>query len=153
MSKPPFCSRVFSACSSSPCLHDGTCILDTSHSYHCGCLAGYTGQRCENGEYTKLWVNLFTEVMWLVLLVSSSCIVQLKQRPQTTSMQSIYVGLLPWPYPQSPISANNSEWVTITRALWCGELPDQLPSLLVISLSGPGQSAACKNCHVSTDGP
>uniref|UniRef100_A0A4W5LNW3 Inactive serine protease PAMR1 n=1 Tax=Hucho hucho TaxID=62062 RepID=A0A4W5LNW3_9TELE len=37
-----------SACSSSPCLHDGTCILDTSHSYHCGCLAGYTGQRCEN---------------------------------------------------------------------------------------------------------
>ncbi|XP_064785804.1 inactive serine protease PAMR1-like isoform X1 [Oncorhynchus masou masou] len=37
-----------SACSSSPCLHDGTCILDTSLSYHCGCLAGYTGQRCEN---------------------------------------------------------------------------------------------------------
>uniref|UniRef100_A0AAZ3NYG4 Inactive serine protease PAMR1 n=1 Tax=Oncorhynchus tshawytscha TaxID=74940 RepID=A0AAZ3NYG4_ONCTS len=37
-----------SACSSSPCLHDGTCILDTSQSYHCGCLAGYTGQRCEN---------------------------------------------------------------------------------------------------------
>uniref|UniRef100_A0A674DI29 Inactive serine protease PAMR1 n=1 Tax=Salmo trutta TaxID=8032 RepID=A0A674DI29_SALTR len=37
-----------SACSSSPCLHDGTCILDMSYSYHCGCLAGYTGQRCEN---------------------------------------------------------------------------------------------------------
>ncbi|KAJ8003028.1 hypothetical protein DPEC_G00165110 [Dallia pectoralis] len=37
-----------SACSSSPCLHDGTCILDSSHSYHCACLAGYTGPRCEN---------------------------------------------------------------------------------------------------------
>uniref|UniRef100_A0A3P9Q2D0 Inactive serine protease PAMR1 n=1 Tax=Poecilia reticulata TaxID=8081 RepID=A0A3P9Q2D0_POERE len=38
-----------SACSSSPCLHDGTCILDTSYTYHCACLAGYTGKRCENG--------------------------------------------------------------------------------------------------------
>ncbi|PWA24846.1 hypothetical protein CCH79_00010024 [Gambusia affinis] len=37
-----------SACSSSPCLHDGTCILDTSYTYHCACLAGYTGKRCEN---------------------------------------------------------------------------------------------------------
>uniref|UniRef100_A0A3P9CNI2 Inactive serine protease PAMR1 n=1 Tax=Maylandia zebra TaxID=106582 RepID=A0A3P9CNI2_9CICH len=37
-----------SACSSSPCLHDGTCILDSSYSYHCACLAGYTGKRCEN---------------------------------------------------------------------------------------------------------
>ncbi|XP_030622574.1 inactive serine protease PAMR1 [Chanos chanos] len=37
-----------SACSSSPCLHDGTCVLDSSYSYHCACLAGYTGQRCEN---------------------------------------------------------------------------------------------------------
>ncbi|KAK2842067.1 hypothetical protein Q5P01_012267 [Channa striata] len=37
-----------SACSSSPCLHDGTCILDNSHTYHCACLAGYTGSRCEN---------------------------------------------------------------------------------------------------------
>ncbi|XP_037622677.1 inactive serine protease PAMR1 [Sebastes umbrosus] len=37
-----------SACSSSPCLHDGTCILDTSYTYHCACLAGYTGRRCEN---------------------------------------------------------------------------------------------------------
>ncbi|XP_053333907.1 inactive serine protease PAMR1 [Clarias gariepinus] len=36
-----------SACTSSPCLHDGTCILDTSHSFHCACLAGYTGKRCE----------------------------------------------------------------------------------------------------------
>ncbi|XP_060742721.1 inactive serine protease PAMR1 [Tachysurus vachellii] len=36
-----------SACTSSPCLHDGTCILDSSHSYHCACLAGYTGKRCE----------------------------------------------------------------------------------------------------------
>ncbi|XP_075996788.1 inactive serine protease PAMR1 [Genypterus blacodes] len=37
-----------SACSSSPCLHDGTCILDTSYSYHCACLAGYTGKQCEH---------------------------------------------------------------------------------------------------------
>ncbi|KAG9281076.1 inactive serine protease PAMR1 isoform X2 [Astyanax mexicanus] len=37
-----------SACTSSPCLHDGTCILDSSHSYHCACLAGYTGRRCEH---------------------------------------------------------------------------------------------------------
>lgn len=41
---------MFIACSSSPCLHDGTCILDSSYTYHCACLAGYTGQRCENGE-------------------------------------------------------------------------------------------------------
>ncbi|CAL8260506.1 unnamed protein product [Merluccius merluccius] len=37
-----------SACSSSPCLHDGTCILDTASSFHCACLSGYTGRRCEN---------------------------------------------------------------------------------------------------------
>lgn len=36
------------ACSSSPCLHDGTCILDSTLSYRCACLAGYTGRRCEN---------------------------------------------------------------------------------------------------------
>ncbi|KAM4667294.1 inactive serine protease PAMR1 isoform 2-T2 [Amazona ochrocephala] len=35
-------------CSSSPCLHDGTCILDKSGTYKCACLAGYTGTRCEN---------------------------------------------------------------------------------------------------------
>uniref|UniRef100_A0A672V8Q4 Inactive serine protease PAMR1 n=1 Tax=Strigops habroptila TaxID=2489341 RepID=A0A672V8Q4_STRHB len=39
------------ACSSSPCLHDGTCILDKSGTYKCACLAGYTGTRCENCEY------------------------------------------------------------------------------------------------------
>ncbi|XP_009995571.1 PREDICTED: inactive serine protease PAMR1 isoform X1 [Chaetura pelagica] len=36
------------ACSSSPCLHDGTCILDKSGTYRCACLAGYTGNHCEN---------------------------------------------------------------------------------------------------------
>ncbi|XP_072719903.1 inactive serine protease PAMR1 isoform X3 [Ciconia boyciana] len=36
------------ACSSSPCLHDGTCILDKTGTYKCACLAGYTGNRCEN---------------------------------------------------------------------------------------------------------
>ncbi|XP_066043947.1 inactive serine protease PAMR1 isoform X2 [Chamaea fasciata] len=36
------------ACSSSPCLHDGTCILDKSSTFKCACLAGYTGGRCEN---------------------------------------------------------------------------------------------------------
>ncbi|XP_009471123.1 PREDICTED: inactive serine protease PAMR1 isoform X3 [Nipponia nippon] len=35
-------------CSSSPCLHDGTCIVDKSGTYKCACLAGYTGNRCEN---------------------------------------------------------------------------------------------------------
>lgn len=39
------------ACSSSPCLHDGTCILDSSHTYHCACLGGYTGKNCEHGEF------------------------------------------------------------------------------------------------------
>nr|XP_033784634.1 inactive serine protease PAMR1-like isoform X1 [Geotrypetes seraphini] len=36
------------ACSSSPCLHDGTCTLDKMASFRCACLAGYTGRRCEN---------------------------------------------------------------------------------------------------------
>uniref|UniRef100_A0A8C9M851 Inactive serine protease PAMR1 n=1 Tax=Panthera tigris altaica TaxID=74533 RepID=A0A8C9M851_PANTA len=35
-------------CSSSPCFHDGTCLLDKTGSYKCACLAGYTGQHCEN---------------------------------------------------------------------------------------------------------
>nr|XP_020016407.1 inactive serine protease PAMR1 isoform X2 [Castor canadensis] len=35
-------------CSSSPCFHDGTCLLDAAGSYKCACLAGYTGQHCEN---------------------------------------------------------------------------------------------------------
>ncbi|KPP59946.1 inactive serine protease PAMR1-like [Scleropages formosus] len=35
---------------SSPCLHDGTCILDSVGSFRCACLAGYTGPRCENGK-------------------------------------------------------------------------------------------------------
>ncbi|XP_041075142.1 inactive serine protease PAMR1-like isoform X1 [Polyodon spathula] len=37
-----------SACLSSPCLHDGTCLLDTALSFRCACLAGYTGKQCEN---------------------------------------------------------------------------------------------------------
>ncbi|NXA09820.1 PAMR1 protease, partial [Sapayoa aenigma] len=41
------------ACSSSPCLHDGTCILDKSSTYKCACLAGYTGKRCENFLHEK----------------------------------------------------------------------------------------------------
>nr|XP_045013443.1 inactive serine protease PAMR1 isoform X1 [Jaculus jaculus] len=36
------------ACSSAPCFHDGTCVLDAAGSYRCACLAGYTGQHCEN---------------------------------------------------------------------------------------------------------
>ncbi|XP_036182078.1 inactive serine protease PAMR1 isoform X4 [Myotis myotis] len=36
------------ACSSSPCFHDGTCLVDQTGSYRCACLAGYTGRRCEN---------------------------------------------------------------------------------------------------------
>ncbi|XP_077178288.1 inactive serine protease PAMR1 isoform X3 [Paroedura picta] len=36
------------ACSSSPCFHDGTCVLDKAGGYRCACLAGYTGNRCES---------------------------------------------------------------------------------------------------------
>ncbi|XP_061466759.1 inactive serine protease PAMR1 isoform X3 [Rhineura floridana] len=36
------------ACSSSPCLFDGTCTLDKIGGYKCACLAGYTGNRCES---------------------------------------------------------------------------------------------------------
>lgn len=39
------------ACSSSPCFHDGTCLLDSTGSYKCACLAGYTGKHCENREF------------------------------------------------------------------------------------------------------
>ncbi|XP_064281095.1 inactive serine protease PAMR1 isoform X1 [Passer domesticus] len=42
------------ACSSSPCLHDGTCILDKSSTYKCACLAGYTGNRCENLDFFEI---------------------------------------------------------------------------------------------------
>ncbi|XP_063293960.1 inactive serine protease PAMR1 [Pelobates fuscus] len=35
-------------CSSSPCYHDGTCIVTNTGSYKCACLAGYTGKHCEN---------------------------------------------------------------------------------------------------------
>lgn len=41
----------FLACSSSPCLHDGTCTLDKIGGYRCACLAGFTGNRCESCEY------------------------------------------------------------------------------------------------------
>ncbi|XP_065154066.2 inactive serine protease PAMR1 isoform X4 [Paramisgurnus dabryanus] len=37
-----------SACISSPCFHDGTCIAESSNSFYCTCLAGYTGKRCEH---------------------------------------------------------------------------------------------------------
>ncbi|XP_054828282.1 inactive serine protease PAMR1 isoform X2 [Eublepharis macularius] len=36
------------ACSSSPCFHDGTCVVDKIGGYRCACLAGYTGNRCES---------------------------------------------------------------------------------------------------------
>ncbi|MBN3278622.1 PAMR1 protease, partial [Polyodon spathula] len=39
-----------SACLSSPCLHDGTCLLDTALSFRCACLAGFTGKQCENNK-------------------------------------------------------------------------------------------------------
>ncbi|KAM4899362.1 inactive serine protease PAMR1 isoform 1-T1 [Sylvia borin] len=47
------------ACSSSPCLHDGTCILDKSSTYKCACLAGYTGSRCENCDEPEKMVTIF----------------------------------------------------------------------------------------------
>ncbi|XP_019407369.1 PREDICTED: inactive serine protease PAMR1 isoform X3 [Crocodylus porosus] len=42
------------ACSSSPCLHDGTCILDKAGGYKCACLAGYTGNRCESLDFFEI---------------------------------------------------------------------------------------------------
>ncbi|KAM4617364.1 inactive serine protease PAMR1 [Discoglossus pictus] len=36
------------ACSSSPCLHDGTCTVESTGSFVCACLAGYTGRHCES---------------------------------------------------------------------------------------------------------
>nr|XP_006124524.1 inactive serine protease PAMR1 isoform X2 [Pelodiscus sinensis] len=41
------------ACSSSPCFHDGTCILDKAGAYRCACLAGYTGNHCESFLHEK----------------------------------------------------------------------------------------------------
>ncbi|OCT81998.1 inactive serine protease PAMR1 [Xenopus laevis] len=36
------------ACSTTPCFHDGTCIAEKSGTYKCACLAGYTGRHCES---------------------------------------------------------------------------------------------------------
>ncbi|XP_031425544.1 inactive serine protease PAMR1 isoform X2 [Clupea harengus] len=35
------------ACSSSPCLHGGTCFLDPVQTFRCACPADYTGPQCE----------------------------------------------------------------------------------------------------------
>ncbi|CAB1338921.1 unnamed protein product [Coregonus sp. 'balchen'] len=40
--------QEISACSPSPCQHHGTCFRDPVQSFRCACLAGYTGQLCEN---------------------------------------------------------------------------------------------------------
>ena len=39
-------------CDSKPCQNNATCI-DLVNSYRCQCIAGYTGNQCEKGEYTK----------------------------------------------------------------------------------------------------
>ncbi|XP_030831233.1 mucin-17 isoform X5 [Strongylocentrotus purpuratus] len=36
------------ACSSSPCLHNGTCIVQIQELYTCFCLSDWTGQNCES---------------------------------------------------------------------------------------------------------
>ncbi|CAG02378.1 unnamed protein product [Tetraodon nigroviridis] len=41
---------------SSPCFHDGTCILDSSHTYRCACLGGYTGKNCEHVPVERVCV-------------------------------------------------------------------------------------------------
>ncbi|XP_015282119.1 PREDICTED: inactive serine protease PAMR1 isoform X2 [Gekko japonicus] len=57
------------ACSSSPCFHDGTCVLDKVGGYRCACLAGYTGNRCEsfiedrNCSYPGAPLNGYTKVV------------------------------------------------------------------------------------------
>ncbi|XP_055770358.1 inactive serine protease PAMR1-like [Salvelinus fontinalis] len=45
-----------SACSPSPCQHHGTCLLDPVQSFRCACLAGYTGQLCENVARSQVCV-------------------------------------------------------------------------------------------------
>ncbi|XP_015282120.1 PREDICTED: inactive serine protease PAMR1 isoform X3 [Gekko japonicus] len=56
-------------CSSSPCFHDGTCVLDKVGGYRCACLAGYTGNRCEsfiedrNCSYPGAPLNGYTKVV------------------------------------------------------------------------------------------
>ncbi|XP_009645840.1 inactive serine protease PAMR1 isoform X2 [Egretta garzetta] len=61
------------ACSSSPCLHDGTCILDKSGTYKCACLAGYTGNRCENLlQSSKSFLKLRAEKS-LAILDEKNC--------------------------------------------------------------------------------
>ncbi|XP_041917184.1 inactive serine protease PAMR1 [Alosa sapidissima] len=42
-----------SACSSSPCLHGGTCNLDPVQSFRCACPADYTGHQCETSVPLK----------------------------------------------------------------------------------------------------
>ncbi|XP_029576447.1 inactive serine protease PAMR1 isoform X3 [Salmo trutta] len=45
-----------SACSPSPCQHHGTCLLNPVQSFRCACLAGYTGQLCENVARSQVCV-------------------------------------------------------------------------------------------------
>lgn len=66
------------ACSSSPCLHDGTCILDSSRTYRCACLGGYTGKNCEHGEFqttgggTRLIIRYLRWVFFFFSLFEAS---------------------------------------------------------------------------------
>jgi hypothetical protein len=44
-----YCFADIDECSSNPCLNGGTCT-DQVNGYSCTCVAGYTGNRCENSE-------------------------------------------------------------------------------------------------------
>lgn len=118
------------ACSSSPCLHDGTCILDSSHTYRCACLGGYTGKNCEHGEFQTgsngriqiicyLWgfevsfQGSCTQVaLWVTLWVS-----HFVQKPKTSSHNE--------PLPRRiivPLMHHKSTWTCSHEVDECGFL-------------------------------
>ena len=39
-------------CDSNPCLNNGTCV-DKINSFNCTCPGGFTGNRCETGNYNS----------------------------------------------------------------------------------------------------
>ena len=40
-------------CNSSPCQNNGSC-LERVNGFECGCMSGYTGEKCESGNVMKV---------------------------------------------------------------------------------------------------